>query len=111
MKNECKEKKNTFGASSSSTFDCLFECGENGHWVKYCHWKETKCPSGCKGTRKLWTSRQNRSYGEKFLKCLKCGHFEWLKSAKSRKLNVKVKLEVDLDDICKEFEKNFTYKR
>ncbi|KAM7497035.1 hypothetical protein LguiA_021449 [Lonicera macranthoides] len=104
LKNECKEKQNTSAASSSYTTECCFECGKIGRWVRYCPWKETKCPSGCEGARKLWTSEQDRSYGDNFLKCLKCCHFEWLKSAKCRKINVRVKLEVDLDDICNQFE-------
>ena len=65
-------------SSSSTTSEGCFQCGETDHWVRSCPWKESPCPSGCQGTRKLWTSRQKKSYGKKFLKCLQCGSFEWL---------------------------------
>ena len=109
MKNEEKKKRRTCGTLSSIPEGC-FECGEKSHWVRNCPWKEIKCPKGCEGTRKLWTSRQDKSYGQKFLKCMTCGHFEWLKQCKSRKVNVRVKLEVDLYDICNDFESKFNYK-
>ena len=86
-----------------------FQCGEIDHWANDCPWKNTLCPAGCGVARKLWTSKQIHSYGKKFLKCIKCGHFERLSAAIDRftKVNLKVKLGVKLDDLCNAFISKF----
>ena len=99
--------ENSSSSGSSSSSNC-FQCGQPGHWVQNCPWKETICPNGCNGSRKLWTSKQQRSYGRKFLKCVTCGKFEWLDTAQAQgnqnNANLKVKIEVSLDELCKSFE-------
>ncbi|KAM7527153.1 hypothetical protein LguiB_030563 [Lonicera macranthoides] len=85
-----------------------FKCGQPMHWVKNCPWKETVCPNGCPSSRKLWTSKQERSYGRTFLKFVTCAKFEWLETAHAQgnqnNTNLKVKIEISLDELCKSFE-------
>ena len=75
-------------------------------------WKETSCPNGCKWARKLSTFHKLYSYGKKFLKCIQCRNFQWLLDVipNYRRGNLRVKLEVSLDDLCKVFDTKFNYK-
>jgi len=101
-----QDNKNSPSSGSSSSSSICFQCGKPGHWVKNCPWKETVCPNGCSGVRNLWTSKQPRSFGRKFLKCLTCGKFEWLDTTQQNPSNgnLKVKIEVSLDELCNSFE-------
>lgn len=40
------------------------------------------------GVRNLWTSKQPKSYGRNFLKCVTCGKFEWLDTTQPNPSNV-----------------------
>ena len=81
--------------TSPSQLGC-FECRLFGHWAKNCQWKKTKCPRGCSGHMKLWTSSKESSKGRKFVKFLNCGKFEWLSTIVAR---------LGMYELCKEFEK------
>ena len=97
-------------AKTSSSNSC-FHCGQSGHWVKNCPWKATVCPNGCEGVRKLLISTKEWSKGEKFLKCVKCGSFEWLKHAMENdsRSNIRVKIEVNIDDLCNIYDKKMKF--
>ncbi|KAF6171520.1 hypothetical protein GIB67_018044 [Kingdonia uniflora] len=77
---------------------------------------ESKCEvQDYVGTRILLTSRQDHSYGHKYLKCFTCGNFQWLKDALKDfmednygKHNVKVTVEMGLDEFIKEFKEKTT---
>ncbi|KAF6169296.1 hypothetical protein GIB67_013726 [Kingdonia uniflora] len=73
------QSESSIGTSSGSG---CFGCGGSSHWIKDFPWKESKCEvQGCVGTMILLTSRQDHSYGHKYLKCFTCGNFQWLKDA------------------------------
>ncbi|KAF9602104.1 hypothetical protein IFM89_024871 [Coptis chinensis] len=70
-------------------------------------------PPKCYGVRRaLLTSRTEKTYGQKFLKCRQCEGFQWLKDAKMEangdsvrgKTVVKYTVEVNVDDISNGFE-------
>ena len=81
--------------------------------ISSCPYKEIACPKGCNGVGKLWTSHKSHSYGKKFLKCVQCGHFQWLLDAipNYRIENLRVKLEVSLDELCKQFDNKINYEK
>ena len=78
---EMKKAHGTSARASASSSDSYCHCGQNGHWVINCPWKIIVCPNGCEGKRKLLISTNEWSKCEKFLKCVKCESFEWLKHA------------------------------
>ncbi|KAF6176948.1 hypothetical protein GIB67_027748, partial [Kingdonia uniflora] len=102
------QSRSSFGTSSGSGY---FGCGGSSYWIRDCPWKESKCEvQGCVGTRMLLTSRQDHSYGKKYLKYFTCGYFQWLKATledfregKNIKHNVKVTVEMGLDEFIKKF--------
>ncbi|KAF6163606.1 hypothetical protein GIB67_022171 [Kingdonia uniflora] len=93
---------------TSSRSGC-FRCGGSSHWIRDFPWKESKCEvHGCVGTRMLKTSRQDHSYGHKYLKYFTCDNFQWLKATlgdfkegNNGKLNVKVTVEMGLDELLR----------
>ncbi|KAF6158075.1 hypothetical protein GIB67_014869 [Kingdonia uniflora] len=105
---------------SSSNTGC-YGCGGFGHWVKDCQWKARSCDvQGCGGVMKLLISKEKMSYGEKFLKCLTCNNFQWLKDAQIeaqkktdvRNINISLQMtmEMGLDAFCNEFKGKTTMK-
>lgn len=98
------------GSSSSASVsnNNCFSCGLPGHWMTTCPWRSTTCPNNCSNPRRLLTSQQPQSKGKKFLKCNECGNFEWLADAIAKtnkaRLNIRVKIEVSLDDLCNKFQ-------
>ncbi|KAF6158069.1 hypothetical protein GIB67_014863 [Kingdonia uniflora] len=107
------QSESSIGTSSGSR---CFGCGGTSYWIRDCPWKESKCEvQGCVGTRILLTSKQDHSYGHKYLKCFTCGNFQWLKYAledfkegKNGKLNMKVTVEMGIDEFIKEFKAKTT---
>ena len=102
------------GAQSSNTTQsssCCFNCEQSSHWANHCPWKTSNCPIGC-GARKLLTSIRDWSKGQKFIKCMKCGNFEWLKDAmknETRGSNINVKIKVNLYDLCNLYENKMKF--
>jgi len=57
-------------------------CDSNEHWEVDCPWMDSQCLKfSCPGTRKILTSNEEDTYGEKYLKCDNCHHFQWLNEA------------------------------
>ncbi|KAF6151848.1 hypothetical protein GIB67_010422 [Kingdonia uniflora] len=110
--------KSYVGLSFSGVTSC-FGCGGNTHWVRDCPWREAKCEvQGSIGVRRLCTSRKNQSFGIRFLKCHTFQYFKWLtdaleeatleESKKNLNINVKVIVEMGLDDFIKDFKEKTT---
>ncbi|KAF6176588.1 hypothetical protein GIB67_034450 [Kingdonia uniflora] len=108
LSNTNVQSGSSVGTSSGSGY---FGYGGSSHWIRDLPWKESKCEvQGCVGTRMFLTSRKDHCYGKKYLKCFTCGNFQWLKASledfkedKNGKLNVKVTVEMGLDEFIKEF--------
>ena len=88
-----------------------FKCGEEGHWMKECPWMSLECQSrGCNSKRVLRTSQSQQSQGLRYLKCLSCGHFQWLNDARIERerttrngKEATISIEVKLSDFCNAF--------
>jgi hypothetical protein len=61
----------------------------------------------CGGVMHLKVSSKKESEGKRYLKCDRCGRFDWFCEDDARKKeNVKVTLEGNLSDFCDLFAKN-----
>ncbi|KAL5700775.1 cycloartenol synthase [Ranunculus cassubicifolius] len=88
-----------------------FNCGCIGHWVKDCPWVDSQCKTaGCPGKRILRSSKQQLTYGWRFLKCYCCGDFQWLKDAEKENEKLAtirddptVSINMKLSDFCNAF--------
>ncbi|KAF6158511.1 hypothetical protein GIB67_040025 [Kingdonia uniflora] len=74
--------KGAEGGSSSS--NGYFGCGQSNHWVRDCPWVRFPCTAhGCNHLMKMFTSKTQQSFVQKFLKCEDpiCNNFIWLTDA------------------------------